>query len=469
MSEHELWNELGNLYFLQGAYPEAEHAYRQSIEQDAGFGRPYSNLALTFVQVGRYDEAVDLYRHSIELLTDNVEKATSWNRLGDVYRQLKDYAQAVVAYRRADELDPDGRVDEARPDWLARPAHEPRPEAPELQDLLTAAGSSRLAAKLQEGALRKASHPERKATQPATTAIDRVEPSYVDLNQAELIAFDQQAGADEPPAGDGTHEFSTASSIAANAQVSSEGDRERDVETIVEDRPALRYTIANQTDEEHAEVILPVRQPATTAPVIPAVTLQAGTDPLRDDADTRQIEKGIAKFQRVVQINPRNANAWDALGNLYKSAGMFSESILAYEQATALDPSRALYEQHLGLAYANDGRHEDAAVSFKRVLALEPDHPLAHAALGSFYRRMGNEDLAQKHIGKAMKHIYDGETEYNRACLAAIVGNAEEAIKLLRIALKNKQTYVDWILRDPDLDFIRQDPRFKQLIADYSR
>jgi len=82
---------------------------------------------------------------------------------------------------------------------------------------------------------------------------------------------------------------------------------------------------------------------------------------------------------------------------------------------------------------------------------------------------MGLEELAQQHIGKAMKSIFDSENEYNRACMQAICGNADEAIHLLGVALKNKQTYVDWILRDPDLDFIRQDPRFKQLISDYTR
>src|SRR5512142_2058664 len=62
MSEHELWNELGNLYFMSGAYNQAIHAYERSIKCDTSFGRPYSNLALTYVQQGKYEEAVELYR-----------------------------------------------------------------------------------------------------------------------------------------------------------------------------------------------------------------------------------------------------------------------------------------------------------------------------------------------------------------------------------------------------------------------
>ena len=68
-----------------------------------------------------------------------------------------------------------------------------------------------------------------------------------------------------------------------------------------------------------------------------------------------------------------------------------------------------------------------------------------------------------------MKRIYKSENEYNRACLDAICGNADRAITLLRTALENKQTYVDWVLHDPDLESLRDDERFKQLVADFSK
>src|SRR5215475_12392939 len=107
MSEYELWNELGNLYFINGAYNQAVNAYYRSILLDSRYGKPYCNLALTYVQQGRYEDAVELYRTSIELLRDNREKAISWNRLGNVYRHLRNYDEALVAFHRADELDPE--------------------------------------------------------------------------------------------------------------------------------------------------------------------------------------------------------------------------------------------------------------------------------------------------------------------------------------------------------------------------
>src|SRR5688572_9868160 len=106
MSNHEFWNELGNLYFMNGAYQPAIHAYLRSIELDDRFGRSYGNLAMAFVQVGKYAEAIQLYQRSIELLPDEKEQAIAWNRLGILYCQMKEYSLAFDAYQRADLLDP---------------------------------------------------------------------------------------------------------------------------------------------------------------------------------------------------------------------------------------------------------------------------------------------------------------------------------------------------------------------------
>ena len=102
-----VWNELGNVYFNTGAFDDAIIAYSKAIELDRWFAWPYSNLALTYVQKARYAEAILLYQRSIELFSSDKDKAISWNRLGNVYRRMDDYDNAICAYQRADDLDPD--------------------------------------------------------------------------------------------------------------------------------------------------------------------------------------------------------------------------------------------------------------------------------------------------------------------------------------------------------------------------
>jgi tetratricopeptide (TPR) repeat protein len=102
-----VWNELGNVYFNSSAYDDAIVAYSKAIELDRWFAWPYSNLALAYVQKRRFVEAILLYQRSIELFGSDKDKAISWNRLGNVYRRLNDYENAIASYQRADALDPD--------------------------------------------------------------------------------------------------------------------------------------------------------------------------------------------------------------------------------------------------------------------------------------------------------------------------------------------------------------------------
>lgn len=102
----KVWNELGNVYYNNGALEDAIVAYAKSIELDRSFAWPYSNLALVYVQKDRLAEAVLLYQRSIELFNQEKDKAIAWNCLGNVYRRMDDYTNAISAYQRADELDP---------------------------------------------------------------------------------------------------------------------------------------------------------------------------------------------------------------------------------------------------------------------------------------------------------------------------------------------------------------------------
>jgi len=102
-----VWNEKGNVHFRAAAYDEAIVAYEKAINLDHSFGWAYCNLGLTYLTQNRYAEAILLLQKSIELLVLDRDRAVAWNGLGNLYRRLNDYDNAVVAYQKADELDPE--------------------------------------------------------------------------------------------------------------------------------------------------------------------------------------------------------------------------------------------------------------------------------------------------------------------------------------------------------------------------
>lgn len=101
-----VWNEMGNVHFLAGAFDKAIQAYNKALALDRSFGWAYCNLGLAYLALERYAESISLLQKSIELLKSNKDRAVAWNGLGNLYRSLNDYDNAVVAYQKADELDP---------------------------------------------------------------------------------------------------------------------------------------------------------------------------------------------------------------------------------------------------------------------------------------------------------------------------------------------------------------------------
>jgi tetratricopeptide (TPR) repeat protein len=179
---------------------------------------------------------------------------------------------------------------------------------------------------------------------------------------------------------------------------------------------------------------------------------------------SRELVDGIENYKKITSMAPLNDKAWDTLGKFLKDAGDFDAAVDAFQHAISICPRKDLYHYHLGLVFAAQKKHEDAVEAFKTVVEINPGYALAHCALAGSYRRLGMETEANTHIKAALPRL-DAETEYNRACFEAICGNTDQAIELLKQALDKKQTSPEWVRGDPDLDFIREDPRFQALVG----
>jgi tetratricopeptide (TPR) repeat protein len=97
---------LGNSYTSSKKYNNAIDAYKKAIDTDPKNGQPYSNLGLIYYRLGKYEDAILIYKKSIDLLNTPEDKAVSWNRLGDTYRRLGDYRNALAAYQKSSEMAP---------------------------------------------------------------------------------------------------------------------------------------------------------------------------------------------------------------------------------------------------------------------------------------------------------------------------------------------------------------------------
>lgn len=458
MSGYEMWNEFGNLYLLSGSYDQAVRSYSRAISLDENSARSYSNMAQAYVKMGKYTEAIALYQRGIELMTDDYDKAFSWHKLGRVYHHLKDDHRAMDAYKQADELSPDARASD---DILClvdrRPAN-----MDVLSTIVETSGTSNL------------------VEDNPSPFLEELTPWWFEnqtVPEEEIIWYDSELliagevetyGSVEGPVFIEPLTWDIASSFETDGV---QADIHR-LEVVQEDAGFNTNAVnINQAQGAETDKDSPPQSSVEAGASLDDVPAETSIELIVEQPEPEELKEilvDIDKFKGILEIDPRNAYAWDVLGGLYKRMGQFGDAIKSFHHAVSLDHRKASYFHHLGLVYAAEGRYDEAITEFEKVIEIDPAHSLAHATLGGYYRKKGLEELAQTHIEKARALLGEDENEYNQACMEAICGNSDRAFELLEIALKNKQTYITWARKDPDLDFIRSDPRFHTLFTEYA-
>jgi len=179
-------------------------------------------------------------------------------------------------------------------------------------------------------------------------------------------------------------------------------------------------------------------------------------------------------YLEAVRLDKKDALPWHGLANAYRYLGKFSKSIMAYKRAVELSKKEA-GAKLITLAALNglasllwiNGDQEGAINANNDAVKLDPLFCSAHISLAAIYRKIDQQNNFEGEIHK-IKKLISNEREYNKACFEAIIGNVDEALKHLGIAINNGDEHMEWICRDPDLEFIRAIPQFKALITDLS-
>jgi Tfp pilus assembly protein PilF len=86
------------------------------------------------------------------------------------------------------------------------------------------------------------------------------------------------------------------------------------------------------------------------------------------------IDGGIQKYRRALEINADYADAHVNWGNALVRERQFTEAIPHYEAALAIRPADADAHHNWGVALAQQGRFAEAADQFRAALAIDPDH-----------------------------------------------------------------------------------------------
>ncbi len=159
----------------------------------------------------------------------------------------------------------------------------------------------------------------------------------------------------------------------------------------------------------------------------------------------RQAE-ATALLESALRAKPNFPEAHYTLGNLLQSTGQVASAIEHYQQAIKQRPNFPEAQCNLGNAFAAEGRHEQAIGAYRAALKGNPNHAEVHNNLSVAYRKTRRIDEALSAAQRALKCRADYADAWNNQGIAQkTLGRLNEAIESYRRAVSLDALFAEGI------------------------
>ena len=110
--------------------------------------------------------------------------------------------------------------------------------------------------------------------------------------------------------------------------------------------------------------------------------------------DWGKADEEIQAYKQAIRLRPDYTVAYERLGSRYLKSKKFNEAVEVFRQLSALKPGDAVAPNNMGEAYLELNRLNDAMEAFRQSIRLKPDYGKAYYNLGKCLLAMGNRDAA---------------------------------------------------------------------------
>jgi tetratricopeptide (TPR) repeat protein len=146
-------------------------------------------------------------------------------------------------------------------------------------------------------------------------------------------------------------------------------------------------------------------------------------------------------------------------------ARRYEEAIEQLRNTIEMDPNYWFAYLWLGSAYEQKGELDKAIAAFQQAKPTEESNPELLAELGHAYAISGQKGEAQKvldELNQRSKQSYF--TAYFVATIYIGLDEKKQAFGWLEKAYQERSVFLTWLKVDPNLDSLRPDPRFADLL-----
>ena len=180
---------------------------------------------------------------------------------------------------------------------------------------------------------------------------------------------------------------------------------------------------------------------------------------------TGRLEEAVQEMKKALELDPASLVMNTFMGATFYYAGRYDEAIDQCRRTIQMDPNFAVAHWHLGLAYEQKQVLDAAIEEFKKAISLSGGSPLMRAALGRVYaesRKKYEANEMLNELNELAKRQY--VSAYEVAKIYVALGNNEQAFQLLTKASAEHSFHLVNLNVCPQLNSVRSDPRFQELV-----
>lgn len=202
------------------------------------------------------------------------------------------------------------------------------------------------------------------------------------------------------------------------------------------------------------------------------------------------------EFKRAIELNPNYATANQWYGELLTNSGRFEEAFVEYRRALDIEPLSLPINWDLGRALYMSRRYDESLAQHKKTIELDPAFARAHRTLAEVYRVKGDYANAVEERAKVLdlmgqpenaaliratftkdgwvgflrlvtaenSSLKDINNNWVRAKAYVDLGEKDKAFAELNKAYEKRLSSLCWLKVEPQLDPLRSDPRFQDLL-----
>ncbi len=188
----------------------------------------------------------------------------------------------------------------------------------------------------------------------------------------------------------------------------------------------------------------------------------------------KSFDEAISSGQKAIELDPNNHIAYWILGRTKHMLDQDGEAVNLFKKVLQLDSDFYAAYGDLQIAYEKLGEkarydeiHQAALSMYPGYLARHPDDARAHIFFAIDLVKAGRVEEARVKAGRALElSPNDPLMLYNAACFYGRLGDKKQALESLRNALLSGYAAFEWIKRDTDLESIRNEPVYIELMKD---